>query len=114
MARDAALAGDLEGLGRVMTRNTDGQRRLHAELVGAQAEASIDIARAHGASGWKVNGAGGEGGSLSILCGPDPSRRRAMELALLAADPALQILPTSLSREGLQVGRSTPAGAAAS
>jgi D-glycero-alpha-D-manno-heptose-7-phosphate kinase len=112
VARDAALAGDLERLGRAMTRNTDAQRRLHRELVSEQAEAIFGIAAAHGASGWKVNGAGGKGGSLSLLCGPDPARRHAMERALLASDPALQVIPTCLSREGLQVLRSTPPAAA--
>jgi D-glycero-alpha-D-manno-heptose-7-phosphate kinase len=114
MARDAALAGDLEAVGRAMTRNTDAQRRLHADLVSAQAQAVIDIAAAHGASGWKVNGAGGEGGSLSLLSGPDPARRHTMERALLAADASLRVIPTCLSRAGLQVRRSTPPGAAAS
>jgi D-glycero-alpha-D-manno-heptose-7-phosphate kinase len=114
MARDAVLVGDLEGLGRAMSRNTDAQRRLHPELVSAQAQAVIDIAASHGASGWKVNGAGGEGGSLSLLGGPDPARRQSMECALLAADPALRVIPTCLSRDGLVVGRSTPPGAAAS
>ncbi len=112
MARDAVLAGDLEGLGRAMTRNTDAQRRLHAELVGAQAQAVIDIAASHGASGWKVNGAGGEGGSLSLLCGPDAARRQSMERALFSADPGLRVIPTCLSQAGLQVWRSTPPGAA--
>jgi D-glycero-alpha-D-manno-heptose-7-phosphate kinase len=112
MARDAALVGDLEALGRAMTRNTDAQRRLHEDLVGVQARAAIEIAATHGASGWKVNGAGGEGGSLSILCGTDAARRHALEGALLAADPAFALLPTRLSHEGLQVSRSTPPGAA--
>ena len=114
VARDAVLAGDLEGLGRAMTRNTDAQRRLHGELVSAQAEAIIGIAAAHGASGWKVNGAGGDGGSLSILCGPDQARSQTMERALLSADPALQVIPTRLSHGGLQVRRSSPPGVAAS
>jgi len=107
-ARDAALAGDLEGLGRAMTRNTDAQRRLHGELVSAQAQAVIDIAASHGASGWKVNGAGGEGGSLSLLCGPDQESRLPLEQALLAADPGLRVVPTRLSHDGLQVWRFTP------
>jgi D-glycero-alpha-D-manno-heptose-7-phosphate kinase len=106
MARDAVLAGDLEGLGRAMTRNTDAQRRLHGELVSAQAQAVIDFAAAQGASGWKINGAGGEGGSVTILCSPDPERRRDLERAVLAGDPALQIIPIRLSQDGLWARRS--------
>ena len=112
MARDAVLGGDLEGLGRAMIRNTDAQRRLHAELVSAEAQAVIDIAASHGASGWKVNGAGGEGGSVSLLCGPVPAHRQSMERAVLDADPALQVIPTCLSHEGLQIRRATPPVAA--
>lgn len=115
-ARDAALAGDLVELGRTMIRNTDAQRRLHEELVGAQAQAVIEIATAHEASGWKLNGAGGDGGSVSLLCGPDPATRARMERALLAADPSLSVIPTRLSRDGLRVWRSgvlvTPPAAA--
>ena len=106
MARDAVAVGDLEGLGRAMTRNTDAQRRLHGELVSAQAQAVIDFAAAHGASGWKINGAGGEGGSVSILCGPEPQRRRDLERAVLAGDDALQFIPIRLSQRGLRVRRS--------
>ena len=105
MARDAVLAGDLDGLGRAMTRNTDAQRRLHGDLVSAQAQAVIDLAASRGASGWKINGAGGEGGSVSILCGPDPERRRDLERALVAADPALHMIPIHLSQDGLRVQR---------
>lgn len=105
LARDAVTQRDLEGLGRAMTRNTEAQRSLHEDLVSAQAQAVLDLAAAHGASGWKVNGAGGEGGSVSILCGADSSRRSSLELAL-GADPALRIIPTRLRGDGLWVWRS--------
>jgi D-glycero-alpha-D-manno-heptose-7-phosphate kinase len=103
MARDAVFGGDLEGLGRAMSRNTDAQARLHGELVSASAQAVIRLAASMGASGWKLNGAGGEGGSVSILCGPDPGRRGDLERAVLALDPALQIIPIRLSQDGLRV-----------
>ncbi len=113
-ARDAVLAGDLDGLGDAMMRNTDAQRRLHGALVSAQAQAVIDIAALHGAVGWKVNGAGGEGGSVSLLAGSDPERGQSMKVALLDADPALRVIPTHLSQEGLRVRSFTPPRAAAS
>ncbi|HEY1446188.1 MAG TPA: hypothetical protein VGF51_14935 [Acidimicrobiales bacterium] len=106
MARDAVLGGDLEGLGRAMSRNTDAQARLHGELVSARAQAVIDLGASLGASGWKLNGAGGEGGSVSILCGPDPDRRGDLERGLLALDPALQLIPIRLSHDGLLVSHS--------
>ncbi|HZQ56989.1 MAG TPA: hypothetical protein VFA84_03070 [Acidimicrobiales bacterium] len=100
-ARDAVLAADLPALGRAMTRNAEAQRRLHPSLVSADAQHAIDIATAHGALGCKVNGAGGEGGSITVLCGRDSTRplRRAIE----GADPRFRVVPTSLSRDGLRV-----------
>jgi D-glycero-alpha-D-manno-heptose-7-phosphate kinase len=102
-ARDAVYAADFSALGRAMISNTDAQRELHADLVSAQAEAVIDIARAGGALGWKVNGAGGEGGSITLLCGPDTQRKRQMLLAVRDASPLFRIIPTSLSRHGVRV-----------
>jgi D-glycero-alpha-D-manno-heptose-7-phosphate kinase len=49
-----------------MIQNTLAQQRLHPDLIGPEAEQVIEIARAHGALGWKVNGAGGAGGSLTL------------------------------------------------
>jgi D-glycero-alpha-D-manno-heptose-7-phosphate kinase len=95
-ARDAVLASDLVGLGRAMTRNTDAQRSLHAALVGDDAQRAIEIATAHGALGCKVNGAGGDGGSITVLCGRDKDE-------LVRALAPLQVIPTRLSRHGLRI-----------
>jgi D-glycero-alpha-D-manno-heptose-7-phosphate kinase len=106
-AWDATRAGDLAGLGRLMTANTEVQERLHEDLVSAQARRAMEVAAARGAAGWKVNGAGGEGGSLTILCGDDdPERRRGLEDALLEADPRFRPIPIRLSPGGLRVERS--------
>jgi len=102
-ARDAVCAGDLRALGRAMITNTEAQRRLHTGLVSTGAQTAIDVAAAHGAWGWKVNGAGGEGGSLTLLCGPDMRRKRQMLRALHETDPLFQLIPTTLSRHGLRV-----------
>ena len=61
-----------------MTESTEAQGRLHPALVGTEARRVIEIAKAHGALGWKVNGAGGEGGSLTLLCGESSARKRAL------------------------------------
>jgi D-glycero-alpha-D-manno-heptose-7-phosphate kinase len=102
-ARDAFRAGDFPALGRVMIENTDTQAGLHPELVGSRARAAIGVAAEHGALGWKVNGAGGDGGSLTLLCGPDMGAKRGLLRALRATDPLFQIIPTSVSRKGLRV-----------
>lgn len=98
-ARDAAVAGDLLGYGRALSDNTAAQADLHPGLVGDAARAVIDVARAHGALGWKVNGAGGEGGSVSLLCGDD----RRLASAVSALDPAFRVIPVRPSTRGLVV-----------
>jgi D-glycero-alpha-D-manno-heptose-7-phosphate kinase len=102
-ARDAVHAGDFAALGRAMTQNTDAQRRLHTSLVSEEAQAAIEIAAAHGALGWKVNGAGGRGGSITLLCGPDMPAKRQLLRALRQADPLFEVIPTHLSQHGLRV-----------
>jgi len=101
-SRDALQAGDLVALGRLMVENTEAQRRLHPDLVGADARRVIAVARAHGALGWKVNGAGGEGGSVTLLAGPSAGARRAMIREIEAENPLYRHVPTALSRHGLR------------
>ena len=102
-SRDALFAGDFEALGRSMTENTEAQRLLHPKLVSADAEKVIAIAKAYGALGWKVNGAGGEGGSLTLLCGSRSHEKRAMVKAIEAESPSFRSIPIYLSRQGLRV-----------
>jgi D-glycero-alpha-D-manno-heptose-7-phosphate kinase len=98
-ARQALLLGDVEGLGAAMRLSTDGQRRLHPALVSSAADRVFEIAAAAGASGWKANGAGGDGGSVTVLCGAADERRR---LAALVTDDArgFAVLPAQLATEG--------------
>lgn len=102
-SRDALYAGDFEALGRAMIENTEAQARLHPSLVSADAWRVIEIAREHGAVGWKVNGAGGEGGSLTLLCGPLSHVKRAMIRAIEQENPLFKNIPIYLSRYGLRV-----------
>ena len=44
-----------------MVQNTEAQGRLHPGLISEDAARIIEIARAHDAVGWKVNGAGEKG-----------------------------------------------------
>jgi D-glycero-alpha-D-manno-heptose-7-phosphate kinase len=71
-AADAAERGDRAGLGAAMRAANEAQRSLHPSLVGEVADHVGRLADARGALGWKVNGAGGEGGSVSVLC-DDPA-----------------------------------------
>lgn len=72
----ALVAGDLDAYGAVLTRNTAIQAQLHASLVGDEANAVIDAVHGPDAIGWKVNGAGGAGGSITVLAASAESRAR--------------------------------------
>lgn len=108
MARDAVYAGDFEALGKSMIVNTEAQGDLHPDLISADARQIIDVAQANGAIGWKVNGAGGDGGSITLLCGSSSSEKRALIQAIQAANPAYTSLPIYLSRFGLRLWENQP------
>lgn len=102
-SRDALYAGDFEAFGAAMIENTEAQGRLHPELISEDAQVVIELAREHGALGWKVNGAGGDGGSVTLLCDALSHRRRALRRAIEEASPLYRSIPIYLSRFGLRV-----------
>jgi len=106
-AARAVSAGHLDALAAAMSANTDAQRRLHADLVCADAERVVNIARAHGVAGWKVNGAGGDGGSLTLLAGRGDNAAQALADAVRAANDRFRVLPTTLDEDGLRVSVTT-------
>ena len=85
-----------------MIANTEAQKALHPELVGVDARRLIDIAAAHEALGWKVNGAGGNGGSLTILSATREAKE-ALESRVAELDTRYVVLPIQVSTFGLQV-----------
>lgn len=101
-SRDALYASDFVAFGKTMVENTEAQTRLHPDLVSQDALNIIAIAREHGALGWKVNGAGGLGGSVSILAADLSSAKRSMIREIQQADPLFQNIPIYLSRYGLR------------
>ena len=102
-SRDALYAGDFAALGAAMIENNEAQSRLHPAIVSAEAARVIEIAKAHGALGWKVNGAGGDGGSLTILCDAAAQVKRAMLRTIEQENPRFKNIPIYLSRYGLRV-----------
>ena len=105
-ARDAVYAGDFTALGQAMIENTTAQHTLHPALIGTEARELITLAKEHGAIGWKVNGAGGEGGSVTLLCSASASERRSLLRTIAEANPLFQPIPIYLSRIGLRVWES--------
>lgn len=101
-SRDAVYAGDFSALGQAMIENTEAQSRLSSALISVDAARVIQIARECGAIGWKVNGAGGEGGSLTILCDDRSTAKRAMIRTIEQENPLFKNIPIYLSRYGLR------------
>jgi D-glycero-alpha-D-manno-heptose-7-phosphate kinase len=101
-SRDAVHGGDFVALGKAMIENTEAQERLHPDLVSRDARRVIEIAKEHGALGWKVNGAGGDGGSLTILTGTLSHVKRAMIRDIEAENRLFKNIPIYLSRYGLR------------
>ena len=85
-----------------MIANTEAQGSLHPGLVGVDARRVIEGAAAHGAIGWKVNGAGGDGGSVTILSATGESKE-ALELRVTVLDKRYRVLPIHVSTVGLKV-----------
>jgi len=109
-SKDALLRGDFEALGAAMVENTEAQRALHPSLVGQRHQEIIEIAKAYGALGWKVNGAGGAGGSITLLGSQNRSRIREMLTAVTDANPDFRVIPIRLSPHGLRRWEWAPAG----
>jgi len=102
-SRDALPAGDFAVFGEAMIENTEAQRALHPKLIGAAHQQIIGIAREHGAWGWKVNGAGGEGGSVTLLGEPDRDAQQSLLQTIEAANARFRNIPIRLSASGLRV-----------
>ena len=68
--KNALLRGDLDSLGQAMIENTRAQEQVHPDLVGERAKQVVAIAQQRGVAGYKVNGAGGDGGSITLLLRP--------------------------------------------
>jgi D-glycero-alpha-D-manno-heptose-7-phosphate kinase len=98
----ALLDGDFDAFGLAMNANTQAQAALDARLISDDAQVLIDLAASLGAFGSKVNGAGGNGGSVSILGPPDHTAHLEM-LQRIRANSAWTILPLDLADTGVQV-----------
>jgi D-glycero-alpha-D-manno-heptose-7-phosphate kinase len=96
-AKAAVITGDLEALAEIMNRNNGLQKALHPNITTERIERIEEAARAKGAAGAMINGAGG-GGSITLLCRPgaravaaDALRREGFTIlpCTIACDPAM-------------------------
>jgi len=102
-AKTSLENGDLQAYGKVMIRNNECQRALHPELICEEANAVISLAEKYRAEGWKVNGAGGRGGSITLLGSPDAEERCKMLGEINTLGRGIRQIPVSLADSGLSV-----------
>lgn len=100
-AKNAVIVGDYRALGQVMIENNELQRSLNPALISQGADDIIEIAKSYGALGWKVNGAGGDGGSITLLVGDSTTNQRNMIHAITEANPLFKHIPIHLTRHGV-------------
>jgi len=101
--KSSLISENLAAFGRVMVNNNELQRALHPDLISEEADVVIKIAEKFGALGWKVNGAGGKGGSLTVLSSQDCDSRKGMITEIQALGHGIRYLPICLSADGLLI-----------
>lgn len=108
--REMAKAGraaleddDIDRFAESMRANTSAQKCLNSALISQPAEKIISVAKRYPGTGWKVNGAGGEGGSLTILGGESELEREEMMAEILALDRSFVDMPIQLMPTGVSV-----------
>lgn len=102
-AARALTAGDLDHWADVLVRSTEAQASMHPGLVGPAHRRAIEAAKGSGGVGWKVNGAGGDGGSISVLAAE--GRTDEVRRALRGLDPAWTVLDVAPSADGVRIVR---------
>lgn len=100
-ARGAVLSGDLYAFTDAVRLNAQAQQHLHPDVVGRDAVEVIDLARSSGALAWKVNGAGGDGGSLAVI--HESPEARAVFEDTVEKTGRWRVLRLQFSAEGLVV-----------
>ncbi len=101
-AAAALAAGDLVAYGAALTAHHQAVHSMHAGLIGRDAIELVELARRFGASGWKVNGAGGEGGSMVVL-GPSNGDDNASLCSAIAARSGWRVIDAALAAAGVRV-----------
>lgn len=103
-AASALACGDLGAYGVALTASHDAILTMHPALVGNDARELVDLASQFGARGWKVNGAGGEGGSMVVL-GPSNADDDASLCVAIASRNGWRIIDAALGVDGVRVDR---------
>ena len=93
------LRGEVAKLGEYLSEVWELHKRLHPDVTNERIEELFAIARAHGATGGRVCGAGG-GGTLLFHCAPD--RDYAVRKALTEAE-GTRVFDWSVDQHGVRI-----------
>jgi len=105
MTAAVALSGDdLVAYGAALTAHHEAVRAMHPRLIGSDADELAILAARGGARGWKVNGAGGEGGSMVVLGPANTDDDEALREAI-AARGGWHVISAAIGAEGVRVDR---------
>lgn len=105
-ARTAASSlsqGNVRLFAEQLKLNTEAQAALHPELISSTARGIIAIAQSFDAWGWKVNGAGGDGGSISIVGSDCNDQSTAMHHEILRQFPGVQYISSAFCPHGVTI-----------
>ncbi|MEK6832844.1 MAG: GHMP kinase [Nanoarchaeota archaeon] len=105
-AKNAVTNCDFQGLAMAMNLNTQAQESLHGKLVSDKAWKVINIVKNYGICGIKVNGAGGDGGSLTILCDESSHKKREMLKEIEKQVTGCISIPIYINDNGVRVWKS--------
>jgi D-glycero-alpha-D-manno-heptose-7-phosphate kinase len=98
----ALSRGDIPAYGRALQAGHEAIRALDPSLVCEAADDVVRLALRHGGIGWKVNGAGGDGGSITVLI-ENVSSARAFRDAVAASTQPWMVVPHRVARQGLRI-----------
>jgi D-glycero-alpha-D-manno-heptose-7-phosphate kinase len=100
--KNALLRGNLDLFGQAMIENTRAQEQVHPDLVGERAKQVIAVAKQHGVTGYKVNGAGGAGGSITLLLKPGAPDKHDLIREIERVHTEFRHIPVVLAPQGLR------------
>lgn len=104
-AASALACGDVASYGQRLIDNHEAIRSMHDGLVSSEADELVALAARCGAVGWKVNGAGGEGGSIVVIGPADEDRDRWL-VELIGQRARWRVLGCEIDQCGVSVTRS--------
>jgi D-glycero-alpha-D-manno-heptose-7-phosphate kinase len=100
--KEALLRGDMAAFGAAMIENTAAQQQLHPDLIGERAQTVIEVGKQFDVTGYKVNGAGGAGGSVTLLLKPGARDKHRLISEIQRAHPDFSTIPVRLAPYGLR------------